>query len=141
MSVADRQVYFAKISRAQTGMFDKTFAEDLLAALDPQHEVTRYNRLWKLSRPRQEQGYMVGKLGFVRTSPAAETRYDEALEDFVTDTALANEGSFSMFVVDTAREIIAFEERPPNIWRQSFLGAFRGLLAKAGFRATVSLLS
>lgn len=138
--MADREVYFAKINRDQIGLLDRSFTEDLLAALDPHLEVTRYGRRWKLSRPREEAGFVVGKLGFVRTSAASETRYDEDLEDFVTGTALANEGSFSMFAIDPQTEIMAFESRPPAIEPTSFLGAFRLLLRKADFRATVTLV-
>lgn len=138
--MADREVYFAKITRAQIGLLDRSFNEDLLSALDPHLEVTRYQRRWKLSRPREEGEFIVGKLGFVRTSSAAETRYDDELEDFVTGTALANEGSFSMFTIDPQTEIMAFESRPPAIEPTSFLGAFRLLLRKSDFRATVTLV-
>ena len=137
----DCEVYFAKITRGpQTGAFDRSFAEDILDALDPSHQATRYQRRWRVSRPRHEVDFVVGKLGFVRTSPAAETRYDEEEEDFITAESVANEGSFSMFAIDTRTEIMAFEERPPYIRRQSFLGAFKSLLQAADFRASVTLL-
>jgi hypothetical protein len=139
--VADREVYFAKITRGpQVGAFDQSFADDILAALDPRNSVERYRRRWRASRPRLEDGFIVGKLGFVRTAAAAQTRYDEEQEDFVTAEAVATEGSFSMFAIDTATEILAFEERPNFIRRQSFLGAFRGLLQVADFQASVTLL-
>jgi hypothetical protein len=139
--MADRDVYFAKITRGpQTGAFDRSFADDIFEVLDPRHHATRYGRRWRVSRPRLEDGFVVGKDGFVRTSPTPETRYDEELEDFVTDEAMANEGSFSMFAIDTATEIMAFEERLPAIRRQSFLGAFKGLLNHADFRASVTVL-
>lgn len=138
--MAERTVYFAKIAR-EPRLFDRSFAEDISEALDPRHTATRYGRTWRFSRPVSlETGHIAGKLGFVRTSPAEETTYDEALEDFVTTVGVASEGSFSMFVIDPAREIIAFEERPPNIRLQSFLGAFRALLAEADFMASVDLL-
>lgn len=139
--MADRTVYFAKISRSpQTGAFDRTFAEDILDALDPQHAVTRYRRTWRFSRPRVDGSDILGKLGFVRSAHASETRYDEELEDFVTSDSTASEGSFSMFVIDTEREILTFEERPPAIRRQSFLGNFSAILQQAGFRSSVTLL-
>jgi hypothetical protein len=142
--VADRDVYFAKITRNQTGAFDHPFAHDLLAALnphlDPDRHVTRYGREWKLSRPKEEAGFIVGKLGFVRTSPTAEMRYDDTIEDFVTDESYASQGSVSMFVVDAQREIMAFEERLPDIKCQSFLGAFRPLLHQDDPRWSVQLL-
>jgi hypothetical protein len=144
--VADRDVYFAKITRNQAGMFDRPFAQDLVVAIDPHNkepedkEVRRYRKLWRLSRPKSEDGFITGKLGYVRTSPAAQTRYDEQLEDFVTDESMANEGSFAMFVVDEAREIMAFEERLPDIKFQAFVGAFRLLLHKNDPRWSVVLL-
>jgi hypothetical protein len=144
--VADRDVYFAKITRNQAGMFDRPFAQDLVAAIDPHNkqpedkEVRRYRKLWRLSRPKSEDGFITCKLGYVRTSPTAQTRYDEQLEDFVTDEELANEGSFAMFVVDEVREIMAFEERLPDIKFQAFVGAFRLLLHKNDLRWSVVLL-
>lgn len=138
--MADRTVYFAKIAR-QPRLFDRDFARDVTAALDPRHTVTRYGRTWRFSRTvTLEAGHVAGKLGFVRTSQAAETTYDEETQDFVTTVGVANEGSFSMFVIDPRREIIAFEERPPDIRLQSFLGAFRALLVEADFPASVELL-
>jgi hypothetical protein len=145
-TVADRDVYFVKITRNQAGMFDRSFAQDLMAAIDPHgkephdKEVERYRKLWRLSRPKSEDGFIVGKLGFERTAAAAQTRYDEQLEDFVTDEAVANQGSFAMFVVDEAREIMAFEERVPDIKFQAFIGAFRLLLHKNDPRWSAVLL-
>ena len=77
--MTDRAVYFAKLTRAQTGAFDKTFQADLLEALDPSHEATRYRKQWRLSRPQLSGRAIVGKLGFVRTARASETRYDDDL--------------------------------------------------------------
>jgi hypothetical protein len=138
-AVADRTVYFAKIRR-EARLFDRSFEEDILEALDPHLVVTRYRRSWRFSRPQRVDGFIAAKLGFVRITPAAETTYDEELEDFVTTEGIATQGSFSMFVIDAAQEIIAFEERRPDIRLQSFLGNFKALLAVADFRATVELL-
>ena len=141
--VAERTVYFAKITRSgQMGLLDRSFAEDIALAIDPHHQVTRYRKSWRFSRPTTlEAKYVAAKLGFVRTTSAAETTYDEDLENFVTTVGVANEGSFSMFVIDVDHEVLAFEERLPDINQQAFLGAFRRLLGEAGFRATVELLT
>lgn len=141
--MAERTVYFAKITRSpQGGLFDLSFLLDITAAIDPHLHVTRYSKTWRLSRPATlEDRFVLGKLGFVRTAPAAETTYDEEREDFVTTLGVANEGSFSMFVIDATREILAFEERPPDIKQQAFLGAFRRLLEEARFDASVELLT
>jgi hypothetical protein len=139
--MADRTVYFGKITR-EPRLFDRSFADDMFEALDPHRTAGRYQRTWRFSRPVVlEGGYIAGKLGFVRTHPAAETTYDEEGLDFVEREGVATEGSFSMFVIDSQREIIAFEERPPDIELQSFLGAFKKLLIAADFRASVELLS
>jgi hypothetical protein len=139
--MADRTVYFAKITR-DPRLFDQGFFEDVGDALDPRQVVRRYGRTWRFSLPViLEDRYVAGKLGFVRTHPAAETTYDEERLDFVERESVATEGSFSMFVIDPQREIIAFEERPPDIELQSFLGAFKKLLAAADFRASIELLS
>jgi hypothetical protein len=141
--VAERTVYFAKITRSgQMGLLDRSFAEDIALAVDPHHQATRYGKSWRFSRPATlEERFVSAKLGFLRTTPAAETTYDDDLEDFVTTVGVANEGSFSMFVIDVDHEILAFEERLPNIRQQAFLGAFRRLLDEAGFRANVELLT
>lgn len=137
--MSDRYVYFAKLTRPQAGAFD-SFAEDVLGAIDPSEHVTRYGREWRVSRPRLADGVILGKLGFVRRSPSAETRYDEQLEDFVTIEGEASQGSFSMFAIDVDTEVLAFEERLPAIRRQSFVGALRGLLHAKDQRWTVTLL-
>jgi len=138
--MAERTVYFAKISR-EPRLFDRTFRDDLLDALDPHKSATRYNRRWRFSRPVETEGYINGKLGFIRQTQAEEMAFDEEREDFVTTEAIATQGSFSMFVIDPVSEILAFEERPPAIRRQSFVGAFKSLLAESDFPATVALLS
>jgi hypothetical protein len=142
--VSDRTVYFAKITRVgQVGLFDLSFGEDIAKALEPHHQVTRYSKTWRFSRPTEpEPGFLAAKLGFVRTSPAEETTYDEDLEDFVTTVGVASQGSFSMFVIDTTNEILAFEERPPDINQQNFLGAFKKLLEEeAEFHCRIELLT
>jgi hypothetical protein len=139
--MADRTVYFAKITR-EPRLFDQRFADDIAGALDPRRTVQRYRRTWRFSQPVVlDGGYIAGKLGFVRTHPAAETTYDEERLDFVTREGVTSEGSFSMFVIDPDREIIAFEERPPDIALQSFVGAFRKLLDEADFHGTVEILT
>jgi hypothetical protein len=140
-TVSDRTVYFAKITR-EPRLFDRTFADDIVEALDPLSTVGRYRRDWRFSRPVVlDGGYIAGKLGFVRSHPAAELTYDEERLDFVEREGVATEGSFSMFVIDTQREIIAFEERPPDIELQSFLGALKKLFTAADFAASIELLS
>jgi hypothetical protein len=139
--VSDRAVYFAKITR-DPRLFDRSFEEDIRDALDPLLTVGRFRRVWRFSLPVVlDGGYVAGKLGFVRTHPAAELTYDEDRLDFVETEGIATEGSFSMFVIDPQREIIAFEERLPEIKLQSFIGALKKLFAAGDFRASIELLS
>jgi hypothetical protein len=137
--MTERAVYFAKITR-EPRLFDRTFHDDIFEALNPRHTVTRYNRTWRFSRPHDRGVFIDGKLGFVRRTHAEGVEYDEDRQDFVTTEAIASQGSVSFFAIDTEREILAFEERPPAIRRQSFLGNFRALLSEADFRSTVVLL-
>ena len=141
--MAERTIYFAKITRQpQRRLFDTDFHHDLLAALIPAQHVTRYHRDWRFSRPTEiGTDFITGKLGFVRRAPTAATTYDDAIQDFVTTQALADEGSFTMYAVDTNREVVAFEDRPPDIRRQSFVGAFRALLDENDFPAAVEPLT
>ena len=79
-----------------------------------------------------EDQYLGGKLGFSRRHAAEQVTFDESRGDFVTRLAEGEQCSFAHFVVfceegaDAAK--IVFEERPPDIRRQSFLGAFQALL-------------
>lgn len=134
----ERNVYFAKITRRPLGLWP--FRDDLLGALDPQHRAARYGRTWRFSHPVEMDGFVVAKLGFVKSTRALGLSYDEEKLDFVPVEGTASEGSFSLFVVDLQREIVAFEERPPAIKLTSFLGAFAALLREAGFMGSVALL-
>jgi hypothetical protein len=142
-NVADRTVYFAKISRDPT-LWNHSFVEDMNYALlsdDRAEGVTRYGKTWHVSQPEQlDDGFLAAKLGFVRTTSRNATTWDAERRDFVITEGMATEGSFAVFVIDLEREIIAFEIRPPDITLTGFLGAFRKLLATAGVRARVELL-
>lgn len=139
--MADRTVYFAKITR-QPGLWDAAFKEWLLEVIDPKTEVTRYRRTWRFSRPHvTEDTFVAGRLGYVKTTAARETIYDETVEDFFVVEGIASEGSFSNFVVDTASEIVAFEERPPDIEVGSFVNNFRAILASHGDNVRLELLA
>lgn len=136
-----RTVFFAKVTR-KLRLFDRSFGEDFLEAVQPGGSVTRYHRTWRFSRPRLTQSQFIrGKLGFVQLGEEEIADYDEKLQDFVTRKSVARQAHYSHFVADTDTEILAFEERQPDIRRQSFLGAFRGLIALADFEADVELLS
>ncbi len=133
----ERTVYFAKITR---DLRLWPFRDELLNAIDPLRTTSRFHRTWRFSRPIEIEGFVAAELGFIRSARAIGLSYDEERLLFVTTEGTANEGSFSLFVVDTAREIVAFEARPPEIRLQSFIGAFSKLLREAGFNASVTPL-
>jgi hypothetical protein len=138
-----RTIYFAKLtSGAQVTLADRgSFHDTILEALDPQHKVERYGRTWRFSRPIDQVEFVLGKLGFTHEGEQEQTDYDEEAEDFVTALAPARQTFFSHFVVDIVAEVVAFEDRGRLIRRQSFLGAFDGLLEAAGLNVTVEPLT
>ena len=137
-----RTVLFAKITRdPQRRLFDQEFRTDMLAAIIPRRVVTRYTRTWRFSRPVEVDGeHIAAKLGFTHEGSQERIEYDEEAEDFVVTPALASETVYSHFVIDTSAEVMAFEIGGA-IERQSFIGAFRLLMADADFPATVELLT
>ncbi len=139
-----RIIDFAKITRAKQMRLANTadFHSDLLRAIDPANTVTRFGRTWRFSRPVDQDGaFLLGKLGFTHLGEEQRSDYDETKQDFVTAMAPARQTFFSHFVVDTNKEVIAFEERGRLIKRRSFLGAFSGLLVAADFEARVEVLT
>src|SRR5450759_1630667 len=138
-----RTVFFAKVTREpQRRLMGRVeFYDDLLLALDPDKKVSRYGRRWRFSRPvGTDREFILGKLGFTHEGEEERTEYDETSKDFVTALALAEETFFSHFAIDASSEVIAFEQRGTLIRRQSFVGAFQGLLGESGLVATVESL-
>jgi hypothetical protein len=126
-----RRLFFAKLTRREQRVWDHSFGDDLRAALDPDNVVTRYDRSWRVSQTVTGDGFIAGKFGFVGASEAESGYYDELVHDFVVAQVQREQAPFSHFVVDLATEILAFEERPPEIRLQSFVGAFSKLVAEA----------
>ena len=138
--MADRTVFFAKITR-RDAFLTETFAAWLARAIDPTVTVTRYNRTWRFARQHIQEGFVVSRLGFVRITAGQQTRYDEVEQDFVVEEGEVSKGSFSHFVVDVQREIVAFEERPPEVRPQSFTSNFKALVEESGTRVSIELLA
>ena len=143
MQARRRKVTFAKISRAvgQSSLFESAFSQDLKGALDPHKGIERYGRLWRVSRPVIFDEFLAAKLGFVRTGASEEVSFDENQEDFVTELRASEQGRFSHFVVSLVEGLMVFEERPPEIRRQSFLGALAKLLRESENRFDVMVLT
>lgn len=105
----------------------------LLRALAPDKRAKRYGRTWRLSRPQTDGDAICGRLGYSTSRPGEETVYDDEREDFVVRSEDRTEGAASCYTIyvpdDLASTVvIAFEERPPQIRRQSFIGAMAHLL-------------
>lgn len=121
---------------AQGKLFAINIRNELLRALDPALKVERYRRVWRISKLEDKGGYLCGKLGFFKSKLTEEMYYDEKIADFVTLERDSREGALSCFVLYTPNKehreaILAFEEHPPDIRRQSFIGAFSNFLLKA----------
>jgi|GEM_PF-3661369 len=132
-----RHVGLALIAPARQGsVLSTNVRDDLLGVLDPSTKVERYRRVWRVSRLEDAEGFLCGKLGFSRRRQTEETFYDETRADFVTFEHDSSEGSVSHFVLYFPAErpgeaVLAFEEQPPDIRRQSFIGAFTKFLSDA----------
>ncbi len=136
-----RQVSVAKVNRRSLTLLDHDWSEDLLAALDPDRTTVRYNRRWRLSQPEVRDGYVQGQLGFVRPSAVESVDYNEAEHRYQVEAGWAVAGSFTHFVIDLGSQLMAFEERPPDIRRQSFLGAFKSLMDSSATPFDLELVS
>lgn len=129
--MAKLRAVLAKVSRkpGQQSLFQRSYEEDLLAAINPDNQEERYGRVWRFSRPRQRQRFLVGRLGFIGKEPGTETFYDEQRKDFVDQPLVLGKGYYSHWVADLDSHLMVFELKPPKIEVQSFIGAFDGLLS------------
>jgi hypothetical protein len=100
----------------------------LLAALNPDVDITRYRRRWRLSQPNFEDQWITGKLGFERMRDTERIYYDESIKDFVIEDAPTEAATFSHYVIDLQSQYLVFDFRPPEIRLQSFRGAFQAML-------------
>ena len=137
-----RTVTFAKVVRAgtQATVFERSFAEDIVNAISPDVRIRRYGRLWRVSKPRELDGFVAAKLGFERTGRGHAVSYDERVQDFVVMEQPSEQGNFVHFVIDLPRQVLAFEEKPPDIKRQSFLGALSALLNQSQYQFEIQPL-
>jgi hypothetical protein len=122
----NRRVTLMRISR-QVGADEevaRNFAQDIVAALDPGVSTTRYSRTWRLSQPQltENNDVLWGKIGFVRQRDESAVRYDEDQHDFVTIPGTLGHGSFCYYALDLRTRHLLFEERRPDIRRNSFAG-------------------
>ncbi len=106
------------------------FATDIRKVLVPTSSVTRYSRVWRLSKPEEMPSgqILVGKLGFERAGHTDTVTYDENKLDFVSLTESLQMGTFVHYVLDYESQYLIAEVRPPEIRPQSVLGALREFL-------------
>jgi hypothetical protein len=132
-----RHVGLAFVRTARQGnLFTGDIRKDLIAALDPTAKVERYRRVWRISKLEVCGDFLCGRLGFSKSKMTEETFYDEKESDFVTLERDSREGAVSCFVLHAPKNgpseaVLAFEEQPPDIRRQSFIGAFSKFLSDA----------
>jgi hypothetical protein len=135
-----RRVSVARINRReQLSLFEADdFRSALVAALDPSVETAWRNRTWRLSRPVESNGLLLGKLGFTRFADEQSVEYDEVIQDYVVEESPGMVKNFAQYVIDLSSQIMVFEQRPNDIKRESFAGAMGAILQTHGF--TVDLL-
>lgn len=132
--VSNRRIWFARINLRAPSLFDRPdFGDSISDVLSGGTETNWYNRTWILSRPIRSGGYVQGRLGFERPTPTEGVHFDRTAQDFVTTEERSEQGSFAHYVINVRTRVMAFEERPPDIRRESFLGAMRRILGGRGF--------
>jgi hypothetical protein len=98
---------------------------ELKASMVPGTSYQRYGRLWRLARWHEEEGVVLGRIGFEASGGVAEL-WNEADSDFEEHEVMA--GRTSPFAVRSKDLRIAFQLRPGVIRLHTFVGAFQALL-------------
>lgn len=129
--VRTRRLWVARLNRRDGVLATDEFIEDISEAFSTAPAVTRYRRTWHVTRPEDVGRFLGGKLGFESASSAKTVRFDEATRDFISEERISEIGSFAHFLVDPQTQLLVFEERLPDIRRQSFVGALSQLLDRA----------
>jgi hypothetical protein len=102
--------------------------EALRASLIPGTVVERYGRPWRLGRWSEEDGVILGRIGF-EDEPGVTEIWSDELKDFREQMLPA--GVTSPFAIRVKDLQIAFQLRPGKIRPTTFTGAFQGLLNEA----------
>jgi hypothetical protein len=127
--VAKYTAVFTRVVRKPQGsLLMGQFDDDVQKAIQPDDTITRYNRTWRFSRPQRLDGFLVGKLGFVREAEAMHTYYDEQRKDFVQVATAEQRVQYSHWALQLEEQLLVFLKRAGDIDVQSFVGAFRALL-------------
>lgn len=141
-----RRVTFATIRRSgQVSLLEGTLIEDIKRAIHPTNKVQRYRRVWRVSKMVRiaDSDFFGGKLGFSSVRSEEQVTYDEKRGDFISHVSQSEQCVFSHFVVhsgNSAEEAwLLFEERPPDIKRQSFIGAMQSMFDNSDTSLKVSV--
>lgn len=153
-----RTITLARLTRrpGQISLFEDDLGTDIRRSVSSALQVERYGRRWRFSRAvplapgspgvarervDQDSELLAGKLGFERLTATEAVRYDPDREDYVTELKPSEVANFCHFVIDLGEHYIAFEERPPDIQRRSFIGAFQALLQQAALGLSIDLVA
>jgi hypothetical protein len=137
----NRRLWIGRINRRERTLFDTTFREDVLTALDPDHSAMRSGRMWRTSRPEElPNEWIFAQLGFETRSRRDAVRFDEESERFVHSGSDLLDGSFVLFVVDLRSQYVLFEEKRPDVPQASFVWAFTRLLNSGDARFDFNLI-
>jgi hypothetical protein len=84
---------------------------------------------------------LVGKLGFEGTSERQRFVYDQNKHDFEEALTPVEQGNFVLYTLDVGTQIVAFEERLPDIPRDTFVRMMTRFLDMAGTSFEINLIS
>ncbi|MDP4280388.1 MAG: hypothetical protein QQM50_07600 [Dehalococcoides mccartyi] len=126
-------VYFCKLAYIpQMTLFQpypvENFEDAIRDIISPDKSINRYGRTWRFSLPRNFDGFLAGKLGFVSVGIEKKTNYDEQAMDFTEEIVDARQSNYVYWILDLHTHILTFETKTPDIRYQSFRGAFEGFL-------------
>jgi hypothetical protein len=120
------RVAFATIE-ALTLVAQADFRDALVRSLVRGTRIERHNRAWRMGPVHEEDGVIVGRIGYEAGSLAEV--WDDALADFREEQLPA--GLTSPFAIDVGRARVAFQLRTGQIRVRSFTGALESLMNQA----------
>ena len=93
-------------------------------------QVTRYSRTWRLSRSRQEDGFWLGHIGFVKEGELETLAWDDSEKDFIRGAA--SSGIVVPFIIDDVNRVISFQLIPGAVNRKTVTSNLEALLNEEG---------
>jgi hypothetical protein len=128
-SVGGAEPAKARISFARVDALTLTtsFDDAIRRSLRPGTAHQRYTRMWRMGRWQEEDGLILGRIGF--QSPSTTELFNEEVSDFVEEAFM--QGATSPFAIDPSSQRIVFQVRSGVIRPHSFTGALQALLNEA----------